>query len=65
MPVLVDFKVKCDKCGTFVIVEIPVSSVTGREPRFDTSMVDLQTQVGWEIKDVSSYRTKVLCPTCK
>jgi aminopeptidase-like protein len=60
MPVFVDFRIQCDKCKQSLDLVIQVTNVNSGFPKFDTKLPD-----DWEVKDVGSYKTKVLCPTCR
>lgn len=60
MPVSVRVQVKCDQCGEDITVLVPLTNVSGHQKNLEFSSPE-----GWEIRDVGSYKTKVLCPTCR
>lgn len=66
MPILLEFKLQCDKCGDDLCINAQVTNVE-HEPRFD-----LTPPEGWEVKDTGwigggrgTFKTRVVCPRCQ
>jgi hypothetical protein len=60
MPLSVDFKIQCDKCGQGLDMVVQVTNVHSGLPKFDIKLPD-----GWEVKDIGSFKTKVVCAKCQ
>jgi hypothetical protein len=60
MPVSLRVQVKCDYCGEETVVLVSITNVSGHQKHLEFSAPDL-----WEVKDIGSHKTRVLCPKCK
>jgi len=53
-------QVKCDQCGTDITVPVPMTNFSGHQKHLEFTAPE-----GWEVRDIGSYKTRVLCPTCQ